>query len=78
MGGGQPPGWISNLLEMRRTLLITTGWILLWALAVAAAVFVEAAWFAHPAVTRGAAASIEKHLVQKLRTAVAERQLGSA
>jgi CubicO group peptidase (beta-lactamase class C family) len=61
-----------------RKLLVTTGWILLWALVVAAAVLAEAAWFAHPAVTRGDSASIEKHLVQKLQSITAQRELGSA
>jgi CubicO group peptidase (beta-lactamase class C family) len=64
--------------DRRVRVLATMRWILLWALGVAAAVLAEAAWFAHPAVTRGDAASIENHLVQKLRDAVAQRKLGSA
>jgi CubicO group peptidase (beta-lactamase class C family) len=52
--------------------------ILLWALAVIAAVLAEASWFAHPAVARGDLASIENHLVQKLGDATADKKLGSA
>jgi CubicO group peptidase (beta-lactamase class C family) len=67
-----------NKAKMLRKMLVTTGWILLCALGVAAAVLAEAVWFAHPSVTRGDAASIEKHLVQKLQAATAQRKLGSA
>jgi len=54
------------------------GLILLWALAVIAVVFVEAAWFGNPAVERGNFASIENHLVQKLLDAAENKRLGSA
>lgn len=63
---------------MLRKLLVTIGWILLWALVVMAAVLAEAIWFAQPTVTRGDVASIENHLVQKLQAAAAQRELGSA
>lgn len=63
---------------MLRKLLVTTGWILLWALVVVAAVLAEAVWFAQPAVIRGDVASIENHLVRKLQAAAAQRKLGSA
>ena len=63
---------------MLRKLLVTTGWILLWALVVVAAVLAEAVWFAQPAVTRGDVASIENHLVQQLQAAAKQRELGSA
>lgn len=63
---------------MLRKIPVTTGLILLWALAVIAAVMAEAIWFAQPAVTRGDMASTENHLVQKLQAAAAQRKLGSA
>jgi CubicO group peptidase (beta-lactamase class C family) len=63
---------------LRHKFLVTAGLILLWALAVLAAVFAEAFWFAHPAVARGDLASIEAHLVQKLGDATANKKLGSA
>lgn len=63
---------------MRRRMLGTVGLVLLWALAVLAAVLAEALWFAHPAVVRGDLASIENHLVRELGDAAAERRLGSA
>ncbi|MGH9753104.1 MAG: serine hydrolase domain-containing protein [Blastocatellia bacterium] len=63
---------------MLRKILVTIGMILLWTLAVIAVMFAEAVWFAHPAVTRGDSASIEKHLAQKLSDATARRKLGSA
>lgn len=63
---------------MRRKILVTTGLILLWTLAVIAVVLAEAWWFPHPAVRRGDVASIENHLVQKLKEATADRNLGSA
>jgi CubicO group peptidase (beta-lactamase class C family) len=62
----------------RHKILVTTGLILLWTLAVIAVVLAEAMWFAHPAVQRGDVASIEKHLVQKLSEAAVNRKLGSA
>jgi hypothetical protein len=51
---------------MLRKILVMMGLTLLWTLAVIAVVLAEALWFAQPAVTREDAASIEKHLVQKL------------
>lgn len=65
-------------MPLRHKILVTTGLILLWVLAVVAVVFVEALWFAHPAVSRGDLASVENHLVQKLRDAAAQQKLGSA
>jgi CubicO group peptidase (beta-lactamase class C family) len=64
--------------NQRIQVLVTVGWTLPWALVVMAAVLAEAVWFARPAVTRGDVASIENHLVQKLRDAAARRKLGSA
>jgi CubicO group peptidase (beta-lactamase class C family) len=63
---------------MRHKILVTLGLILLWALVVVAVVCAEAFWFAHSAVTRGDFASIEKHLVQKISDAAADKRLGSA
>jgi CubicO group peptidase (beta-lactamase class C family) len=63
---------------MRRKILVIAGLIMLWTLAVIAAVFAEALWFAEPAVTRGDLASIKQHLVQKLNAATASQKLGSA
>lgn len=63
---------------MLRKILVTTGLILLWALAVIAVVCVEAFWFPQPAVVRGDLASIENHLVQKLKDAAENKRLGSA
>lgn len=63
---------------MRHKILVTTGLILLWALAVAAVVLARAIWFAHPPVPRGDVAAIENHLVQKLTDATVNRKLGCA
>jgi CubicO group peptidase (beta-lactamase class C family) len=63
---------------MRRKLLVTTGLILLWTLAVIAAVLTEAIWFAAPAVQRGDVASIEQHLTQQLNEAATNHKLGTA
>jgi CubicO group peptidase (beta-lactamase class C family) len=63
---------------LRHNILVKAGLILLWALAVGAVVFAEAFWFARPAVVRGDLASIENHLVQKLRDAADDKRLGSA
>lgn len=67
-----------NRLGMRRKILVTLGLILLWTLAVLAVVFAEALWFPQPGVQRGDLASIENHLVQKLRAATAGKKLGCA
>lgn len=67
-----------NRKGARHKILVTLGLCLLWTLAVMAVVFAEARWFAQPAVTRGDLASIENHLVQKLRNATASKKLGSA
>ena len=67
-----------NRQGMRRKILVTLGLILLWTLAVLAVVFAEALWFPQPAVQRGDLASIENHLVQKLRAATAGKKLGCA
>src|SRR5687768_13326860 len=63
---------------MFRKIFVTTGLILLWALAVIAVAFAEAAWFGHPAVERGNFASIENHLVQHLSDAAENKRFGSA
>lgn len=63
---------------MRRKLLNTIGLIMLWTLAVIAAVLAEAMWFAEPAVERGNVAAIEHHLLQRLTDAAAQRKLGCA
>lgn len=63
---------------MLRKILVTTGLILLWALAVVGVVFAEASWFGHPAVERGNLVSIENHLTQNLQDAVENKRLGSA
>ena len=65
-------------LRLRHKVLAAMGSILLWALAVAAVVFAEAFWFAHPSVARGELASIENHLVEKLGAATENKKLGSA
>jgi len=65
-------------LRLRHKVLVTVGSILLWTLAVAAVVFAEAIWFAHPSVVRGELASIENHLVRKLGDAAENKKLGSA
>jgi hypothetical protein len=65
-------------MRLRHNILVTTGLILLWTLTVFAVVFAEALWFARPAVVRGDLASIENHLVQKLKDASEDRRLGSA
>lgn len=67
-----------NRQGMRRKILVTLGLILLWTGAVLAVVFAEALWFPQPRVQRGDLASIENHLVQKLRAATAGKKLGSA
>ena len=67
-----------NRKGMWRKILVTLGLILLWTLAVLAVVFAEALWFPQPRVQRGDLASIENHLVQKLRAATAGKKLGSA
>jgi len=67
-----------NRQGMRRKILVTLGLILLWTGAVLAVVFAEALWFPQPAVQRGDLASIENHLVRKLRAATAGKKLGSA
>src|SRR5688500_3200002 len=63
---------------MRHRIVVTTGFILLWVLAVMTAVVAEALWFAQPDVVRGDPASIERHLVQQLNDATDDRRLGSA
>ena len=63
---------------MRRNILFTVGLILLWTLTVCAVVLAEAFWFPHPDVVRGDLASIESHLVRKLKDASEARRLGSA
>jgi CubicO group peptidase (beta-lactamase class C family) len=63
---------------MGRKILVTTGWILPWTLAVIAVVLAEAIWFAAPAVERGDVASIEKHLVRQLSDAATKRKTGAA
>ena len=63
---------------MRHKLMVMSGMILLWVVVVLAVVFAEAFWFAHPAVVRGDLASIENHLVQKLRETTENQKLGSA
>lgn len=65
-------------MRLRHKILVTTGLILLWTLAVIAVVFAEAIWFPQPKVIRGELASIENHLVQKLNDATADKKLGSA
>jgi CubicO group peptidase (beta-lactamase class C family) len=65
-------------MRLRHNILVTVGLILLWTLTIFALVFAEALWFAHPAVVRGNLASIENHLVQKLKDASEDRRLGSA
>lgn len=67
-----------NRTGLRRKILVTSGLLLLWTLAVIAVVAAEALWFPQPAVRRGDFASIENHLVQKLRAATASKKLGSA
>lgn len=67
-----------NRQGMRRKILVTLGLILLWTLAVLAVVFAEALWFPQPAVQRGNLASIENHLVRKLRAATTGKNLGCA
>lgn len=62
---------------MRRKILVTTGLILLWALAVIAVVLAEAFWLWNPAVARGDLAAIENHLVQTFNDALANKRLGS-
>jgi CubicO group peptidase (beta-lactamase class C family) len=59
---------------VRHKILVTIGLILIWALAVIAAVFAEAFWLGPTAVPRGDLAAIENHLVQKLSNA----RVGSA
>jgi CubicO group peptidase (beta-lactamase class C family) len=78
-----PRCWKSDGIKMNRQrwnrkILVTLGLILLWTLAVVAVVFAEAFWFPQPAVQRGDFASIENHLVQKLREVTASKKLGSA
>lgn len=63
---------------MPHKFLVTTGLILLWALAVVAVVFAEAFWGRPSAVPRGDLAAIENHLVRKLSDATANKKLGSA
>ena len=66
-------------MRLRHKIPVVLGLISLWTLAVIAVVFAEAFWFAHPAAVRRAdPASIENHLVQKLRDATVKRKLGSA
>jgi hypothetical protein len=48
-------------------------WIVLWTLAVVAAVMAEAWWFAAPDVRRDDIRSLESHFVDELREAVDER-----
>ena len=63
---------------MVRKIFITASLILLWALIVLAAIFVEAMWFGEPPVERGNIASIENYLVGKMREVAADKRLGSA
>jgi CubicO group peptidase (beta-lactamase class C family) len=49
--------------------LVTTGLILLWALAIAALVYAEAFWIGPPKIPHGDFAAIENHLVRKLNDA---------
>lgn len=63
---------------MLRKILMTTLFILLWAAAVFAVIAAETHWFGRPPVERGKRASIESHLVQKLRDAAENKRLGSA
>ncbi len=65
-------------MRSRHRILVASGLILLWVLAVLAAVLVEAWWFPHPAVVRGDLVSIENHMVRKLGDAVRDKRLGSA
>ena len=58
-------------------ILVTVGWIALWALTVIAVVLIDAFWFARPAVPRGDLEAIESYLVQKLDQAN-NQTLGSA
>lgn len=58
--------------------MATTGLVLLWAVLVTAAVFVEARWFTAPPVVRGDFATIENHLVQELTKATERHKVGSA
>lgn len=75
--------WLPNLnpraisRKIRLKILVTSGLIVLWALAVIAVVFVEAFWLARPAAPRGDLAAIENYLVQNLSQATAQK-LGSA
>ena len=52
--------------------------IFLWTLTVLAVVGLEAYFFSAPSVTRGDAASIEKHLVDGISAAVEDRKVGAA
>lgn len=63
--------------RVRRKILVTIGLIILWVVAVIAAVFVEAFWLARPAVPRGELAAIEDYLVQNLSQAT-DQKLGNA
>ena len=58
-------------------ILVTVGWIVLWALTVIAVVLIDAFWLARPAVPRGDLEAIESYLVQKLDQAN-NQTLGSA
>lgn len=64
--------------RMPRRGSVTLVLVLLWTLAVFSAVLAEAVWFPEPDVRRGDVASIERHLVQRLRDAAGDRKLGSA
>lgn len=63
---------------MLRRIAVTFGLVVLWALAVCAAVFAEAYWFAAPDARRGDFAAIERHLVGKIRDAAAGKRIGAA
>ena len=64
--------------RLRRTILVTTGLVLLWTLLVIAVVFAKALWFPQPSVVRGDFASLERHLTQELSDAANDKRLGSA
>ena len=60
-----------------RKLLITAGLVLLWVFIVAAVIGADVFYFSAPAVVRGDRASIEKHLVDRINTAIEDRQAGA-
>jgi hypothetical protein len=72
---------IKELLKIKRQfmrkILITTGLIILWTLAVPIG-FVAFHYFKKPPVERGDIKSLETHLVKRLEQAEKDKQLGSA